>query len=68
MPMSAERVVQLCEQSAAAIREDIDFVQSGGLKLENCAGVDVSPEVLARMRAVLSNLQEIIDGCGCNCP
>ena len=67
MAMDAARVVELCNRSAAAIREDMALIEAGALKWQTEAEQDVSRQQLARMRAVLSFLQEIIDGCGCDC-
>ena len=64
--MRAEQVVQLCEQSVAAIREDMALIEGGGLTFRSPHG-DVTDKLTARMRAVISCLQEIIDGCGCEC-
>jgi hypothetical protein len=67
MAMAADRVVQLCSHSASAIREDMARIETGALTYRSEGDEDVSPDQLARMRAVLSCLQEIIDGCGCEC-
>ena len=67
MPMSAARVVELCNLSVAAIREDMAQIEGGVLKWQSEIEHDVSNQQLFRMRAVVSYLQEIIDGCGCDC-
>ena len=66
MSMKAERVVELCEQSAALIREDMALIEEGGLTFESSLG-SVNHDLVARMRVVVSYLQEIVDGCGCDC-
>ena len=66
MAMTADRVVKLCEQGATAIREDMALIEAGQLTFQSPLG-DVTPAHLARMRAALSCLQDIIDGCGCDC-
>jgi len=67
MTMAANRVVQLCDQSAALIREDLKLIESGAIKIVAANDADVSDEQIAHLRANLSRLQEIIDGCGCDC-
>jgi hypothetical protein len=66
MTMTANSVVALCEQGAYYIREDLNLAESGKLKFQ-MMGVDVTDEYIARMKSVLSRLQDIVDGCGCNC-
>jgi hypothetical protein len=66
MTMVANRVVALCEQAAYFLREDLTLIESGDLKLQ-LFGADVTEEQATRMRASLSRLQEIVDGCGCHC-
>ena len=66
MSMTAERVVELCRQNAAVIREDLALMEAGRLQL-HALGSDATKEQIARMRANLSRLQEIIDACGCSC-
>ncbi|MCL6730325.1 hypothetical protein [Sphingomonas hankyongi] len=66
MPMTAERVVELCRQNAAVVREDIALMEAGRLKFQ-ALGSDATREQIARMKANLSRLQEIIDACGCDC-
>ena len=65
--MRAERVVELCNLSVRAIREDIALIEEGALKWNTLTELDVSRQQVSRMRAVVSYLQEIIDGCGCDC-
>jgi hypothetical protein len=67
MVMTASRVVALCEQSAAAIREDLTQIETGDLSFQSRRDGDVTDWHLSRMRAALSCLQDIIDGCGCEC-
>ncbi len=67
MTMAANRVVQLCDQSAALIREDLKLIESGAIKLVAANDSDLTAQQIAHMRANLSRLQEIIDGCGCDC-
>lgn len=67
MGMSATRVVELCDLSVRAIKEDIELLESGVLEWRSIEEHDVSRRQLLRMRAVVSHLQEIIDGCGCEC-
>ena len=66
MTMTANRVVALCEQAAYFLLEDLTLIETGDLKLQ-MFGTDVSEDQAERMRANLSRLQEIIDGCGCHC-
>lgn len=66
MNMTANSVVALCEQGAYYIREDLKLAESGKLKFQ-MMGTDVTDEYVARMKSVLSRLQEIVDGCGCHC-
>jgi hypothetical protein len=66
MTMPANRVVALCEQAAYFLREDLTLIENGDLKL-TLFGADVSKEQAARMRANLSRLDEIVNGCGCHC-
>jgi hypothetical protein len=67
MRMSAERVVDLCERSLQAMREDMWLFESGAVNLHSYANVDANGQILARMSAVVSNLQAIIDGWGSDC-
>ena len=67
MAMTANRVVQLCEQSVSAIKEDMAQLEAGALKYKSAVDLDVTGQQVSRMRAVVSYLQEIIDGCGCEC-
>jgi hypothetical protein len=67
MPMSAERVVELCNLSVNAINEDIALLEAGALEWRAPTKLNVTRQQLFRMRAVVSHLQEIIDGCGCDC-
>ena len=67
MTMAANRVVQLCDQSAALIREDLQLIESGAIKVVAANDLDITEQQIAHMRANLSRLQEIIDGCGCDC-
>ena len=64
--MRAEEVVELCRQNAAVLREDIALMEAGRLRLL-ALGSDATSEQVARLRANLSRLQQIIDGCGCEC-
>jgi hypothetical protein len=67
MPMSAERVVELCNLSVNAINEDTALLEAGplnGVRRRNSTSLASS---FSGMRAVVSRLQEIIDGCGCDC-
>ena len=66
MAMTANRVVALCEQAAYFLREDLTLIECGALKLQ-LFGTDVTDEQAGRMRARLAFLEEIIEGCGCNC-
>ena len=66
MTMTANRVVALCEQAAYFLREDLNLLEAGQLKLQ-LFGADVTEQHADRMKAHLSRLQEIIDGCGCHC-
>ena len=66
MTLPANRVVALCEQAAYFLQEDLNLIDSGDLKL-HLFGADVTEEQAARMKANFSRLQEIIDGCGCDC-
>ena len=66
MTMPANRVVALCEQNAYFLREDLALIEAGDLKLL-LFGADVTEEQADRMRASISRLQEIVDGCGCHC-
>lgn len=66
MPMTANRVVALCEQATYFLREDLALIESGDLKL-HLFGADVTDEQAERMRANVGRLQEIIDGCGSDC-
>lgn len=66
MSMTANRVVALCEQAAYFLREDLTLIESGGLKLQ-MFGTDVTEEQATRMKANVARLEEIIEGCGCNC-
>ena len=66
MTMPANRVVAICERAAFFIREDLELIDSGHLKLA-LFGVDVTQEQAARIRARLSEIEEIIEGCGCHC-
>lgn len=67
MPMSAERVVELCNASIGAIQEDIALLEEGALEWRAPTQLNVTRHQLFRMRAVISHLQEIVDGCGCDC-
>ena len=64
--MPANRVIALCEQAAYFLREDLALIESGDLKLR-LFDADVTDEQAGRMKANLSRLEEIIDGCGCHC-
>jgi hypothetical protein len=66
MTMTANRVTALCEQASYFLREDLTLIEAGHLKLE-LFGSDVTVEQANRMKANLSRLEEIIDGCGCDC-
>lgn len=66
MTMPANKVIALCEQGAHYIREDLTRAESGRLKFQ-LMGSDVTDEYIARMKSVLSRLQDIVDGCGCHC-
>lgn len=66
MTLTANRVTALCEQASYFLREDLNLIEAGHLKLE-LFGSDVTEEQANRMKANLARLQEIIDGCGCNC-
>jgi hypothetical protein len=66
MQISPNRVLALCEQAAYFLREDLSLIENGDLKLV-LFGADVTDEQADRMRANLSRLQEIIDGCGGAC-
>ena len=65
MPMKEYRVVALCEQAAYFLREDLNLVEGGNLTFA-LFGTDVTDEHAGRMRATLSRLDEIIEGCGCD--
>ena len=67
MSMAANRVVELCDQSAAVIRADLARIESGELRFVAANDDDITEEQAAHLRANLSRLQEIIDGCGCHC-
>ena len=67
MVMKAQDVVSLCRRSAAAIREDMALVVSGELTFHSRSQGDVTDWHLARMRSALSCIQDVIDGCGCDC-
>ncbi len=67
MAMSAARVVELCDLSLIAIREDMALLEAGAHQWITITELDVSRQQLTRMRAVVSYLQEIVDGCGCDC-
>jgi hypothetical protein len=62
MTISANRVVALCERAAYFMREDLTLIESGHLKLQ-LFGADVTQEHADRMKARLSLLEEVIDGC-----
>lgn len=64
--MNANRVTALCEQNSYFLREDITLIEAGHLKM-TLFGSDVTEEQANRMKANLARLQEIIDGCGCDC-
>ena len=64
--MTASRVVDLCVQNAALIREELEQMEAGTLTF-HASGVDVTSDQIVRHKAKLSRLQEIIDGCGCDC-
>jgi|1186.fasta_scaffold23976_2 hypothetical protein len=66
MAMTANRVVALCEQAAYFLREDLSLIDDGSVKFE-LFGADVTEEQAGRMRANLSRLEEVIEGCGCHC-
>ena len=63
MPITAKKVVELCRQNADLIREDLVLMESGELEFR-AFGADATKDQIARMRANLSRLQEIIDACG----
>ena len=66
MAMPAERVVALCELAAHNLKEDLHLIESGSLEIR-IFGQDVTTQHEARLRAHLSRVMEIIDGCGCQC-
>ena len=66
MTMTAKRVVELCDLGAALIRQDLALIEAGTIKFQ-VHGADATEEVAPRIRVVLSYLQKIIDGCGCDC-
>jgi len=67
MAMTAGRVVELCNMSVSAIEEDISRIEAGVIEWRSDTERDISRQQLLRMRAVVSRLREIIDGCGCDC-
>jgi len=67
MAMTAGRVVELCNMSVSAIEEDISRIEAGVIEWRSDTERDISRQQLLRMRAVVSHLREIIDGCGCDC-
>lgn len=64
--MKAERVVRLCRENAEVLKEDLALMKAGRLRAE-ALGFDATEQQMARLKANLSRLQEIIDGCGCDC-
>ena len=47
MTMAANRVVQLCDQSAALIREDLELIESGAIKVVAANDSDITDQQIA---------------------
>lgn len=63
--LTAERVVALCELNAHSIREELILMDAGELKI-HLRGEDVTEKENLRLRANLSRLLEIVEGCRCH--
>ena len=61
MAMAARKVVELCSLNADVLREDLALMEQRTVTV-HAGGADVTREYVARLRANLSRLQEIIDG------
>ena len=60
MAMAARKVVELCSLNADVLREDLALMEQRTVTV-HAGGADVTREYVARLRANLSRLQEIID-------
>lgn len=56
------RIVELCKLSIGAINEDIKKMEDGELDWLSEIERNISRKQLSRMKAVVSHLQEIVDG------
>ena len=66
MSITPNRVLALCEQNAVVLKEDINQLESGALKVE-LHGADITKQQASRLRSNLSRLLEITEGCGSDC-
>jgi hypothetical protein len=66
MPMTANKVVALCELNAHSIREELSLLDAGDLQI-TLKGEDITERESLRLRTNLTRLLEIVDGCGCHC-
>jgi hypothetical protein len=62
MAMKAAQILELCRTNADVLREDLALMEAGRLKLL-ALGADATREQMARLRANLSRLQQIMDAC-----
>ena len=62
MAMNAAQILELCRTNANVLSEDLSLMEAGRLKLL-ALGADATREQMARLRANLSRLQQIMDAC-----